>query len=299
MSQPALSLQIKELEKRLGLPLLHRSTRHVELTNEGALLLNEAERVIEESDHLKLKVQTLRKQNQGVLKLGAAFYTIDISERVELIERFMEQHPTARLDVQTKWQVELMESMTAHRLDLAVVIGRPVAEDQSLQARRGELVFPAEFPRVTLRVEPIELLVPIELDISRMDSIPVERLKGVKVALMGAYHGDIIVGPLRTILVNAGAQPFTPPEGNAVAVERYGRQFRMPAMTMGWFGQDPRLADMVRRPIRGFNLNTELALLSNADKGNALAHEFFGLASHWSIGQHPVQPGLRPEPSVK
>jgi len=151
MSQPALSLQIKELEKRLGLALLHRSTRHVELTNEGNLLLNEAERVIQESDHLKLKVQSLRKQSQGVLKLGAAFYTIDISERVELIERFMAEHPAARLDVQTKWQVELMESMTAHRLDLAVVIGRSVGGDQSLQARRGELVFPAEFPRVFAR----------------------------------------------------------------------------------------------------------------------------------------------------
>jgi hypothetical protein len=292
MSQPALSLQIKELEKRLGLSLLHRSTRHVELTNEGTLLLTEAERVIEESDRLKLKVQTLRKQSQGVLKLGAAFYTIDIAERVGLIERFMAEHPTARLDVQTKWQVELMEAMATNRLDLAVVIGRPVEQDQTLQSRRGELVFPAEFPRVTLRSERIELLVPIELDIARMDSIPVERLKGVKVALMGAYHGDIIVGPLKTMLANAGAQPFTPPEGNAVAVERYGRQFRIPAMTMGWFGQDPRLADMVRRPIKGFNLNTELALLSNADKGNALAHEFFRLASHWS-GLSPTRVAAR------
>jgi hypothetical protein len=87
------------------------------------------------------------------------------------------------------------------------------------------------------------------------------------------------------LLADAGAQPFTPPEGNAVAVERYGRQFRIPAMTMGWFGQDPRLADMVRRPIEGFDLNTELALLSNADKGNALALEFFDLASHWSTSK--------------
>jgi hypothetical protein len=282
MSQPALSLQIKELEKRLGLNLLHRSTRHVELTHEGTLLLAEAERVIEESDRLKLKVQTLRKQSQGSLRLGAAFYTIDITERVGLIERFMAEHPTARLDVQTKWQVELMEAMSTNRLDLAVVIGRPVGHDESSQSRRGELVFPAEFPRVTLRSERIELLVPIELDIARMDSIPVERLEGVKVALMGAYHGDTIVGPLKALLSNAGALPFTPPEGNAVAVERYGRQFRIPAMTMGWFGQDPRLADMVRRPIAGFNLITELALLNNADKGNSLAHKFFELASHWS-----------------
>ena len=42
IKQPPLSLQIRQLEQEVGTPLLHRLTRGVELTEAGALLLEEA-----------------------------------------------------------------------------------------------------------------------------------------------------------------------------------------------------------------------------------------------------------------
>lgn len=50
LSQPALSTQMKALEKELGRQLFIRHSRHLELTPEGRLLRERAERIVEMSD---------------------------------------------------------------------------------------------------------------------------------------------------------------------------------------------------------------------------------------------------------
>ena len=46
IKQPPLSLQIRQLEREIGTPLLRRETRGVKLTETGALLLEEARRIL-------------------------------------------------------------------------------------------------------------------------------------------------------------------------------------------------------------------------------------------------------------
>ena len=50
IAQPALSAQLSRIERRLGAPLLRRSTRSVELTPAGEALLARARRVLAEAD---------------------------------------------------------------------------------------------------------------------------------------------------------------------------------------------------------------------------------------------------------
>ena len=52
VDQSALSRQIRRLERDLGVQLFHRSTRRVELTPAGRLLLPEAQRTIEQCQRL-------------------------------------------------------------------------------------------------------------------------------------------------------------------------------------------------------------------------------------------------------
>ena len=111
LTQPALSSQIRSLEARLGFALCHRTTRRVALTDRGSALLPAARRLIEEGRRLDALAAELRGAPRRKLTLGAAFYTIDIPERVRLLEGFFERHADVALDVSPAWQREVVEDL--------------------------------------------------------------------------------------------------------------------------------------------------------------------------------------------
>jgi DNA-binding transcriptional LysR family regulator len=53
IKQPALSLQIRQLEREMGTPLFRRETRGVKLTESGALLPDEARRILDQVERTK------------------------------------------------------------------------------------------------------------------------------------------------------------------------------------------------------------------------------------------------------
>jgi DNA-binding transcriptional LysR family regulator len=265
LTQPALSSQIRSLEARLGLVLFDRTTRRVALTPAGAALLPAARRLVEDGQRLAVLAADLRGAPRRKLTLGAAFYTIDIPERVTLLEGFFAAHPEVALDVSPAWQRELVAELQAGRLDLALLIGMPVPRAQLAHELAAiatvEILYPDDLPRMVLRREPVELLVPRESPLAALAEVPLAAMAGQRVAMLGENHGLAVVEPIRHWLAEAGALPVVPPEPHGIGVERYGRQFRIPAITLGWFGGGGPADDMVRRPLAGLALATELALL--------------------------------------
>lgn len=65
ISQPALSLTVSELEKRLGVPLFHRTTRMVQPTEIGEAFLGGIARVLDELDTMVRDVQDLGRSRRG------------------------------------------------------------------------------------------------------------------------------------------------------------------------------------------------------------------------------------------
>ena len=65
ISQPALSLTVADLEKRLGVPLFHRTTRMVEPTEIGEAFLGGVARVLDELDPMVRDVQDLGRSRRG------------------------------------------------------------------------------------------------------------------------------------------------------------------------------------------------------------------------------------------
>ena len=67
MSQPPLSNQIKTLEEELGVQLFIRGKRHLELTEEGTLLLRRAVQIQELADKTRQEISSLREDRKSVV----------------------------------------------------------------------------------------------------------------------------------------------------------------------------------------------------------------------------------------
>jgi Transcriptional regulator len=70
VSQPALGLQIRELEADLGVQLFHRRSRGMELTPAGKELLGRAERVFQDLEDARQAIRSFAQRPRRILSLG-------------------------------------------------------------------------------------------------------------------------------------------------------------------------------------------------------------------------------------
>jgi DNA-binding transcriptional LysR family regulator len=275
ITQPALSAQLRQLEERLELTLFERSTRRVSLTSAGARLLAAARALLAESDRFAELAAEIRGAPKRPLIFGAALYTLAIPERQTLIDAFLAQRPNQPFEVAPFWQRDMVRALLREEADLALMVGVAVPLSQWRAERMAEVAFPDSLPRLVLREQRVSLLVPRESPLAGHEEIPASQLAGVEIAMLGPSHGSAIIDPLQATLGVAGARLCVPPEPHAIGVERYGRQFRMPAVCLGWFESEAGpYPDMVRRPVTGLTLTTELALISSASPSDP-ATDFF------------------------
>ena len=70
VAQPALGLQIRQLEQELGTELLLRHSRGVVLTTAGRLLLDRAHRILQDVEDTKRDIRAMSGSDQEILSLG-------------------------------------------------------------------------------------------------------------------------------------------------------------------------------------------------------------------------------------
>ena len=129
ISVSGVSRALNRLEQKLGATLLRRTTRRLELTEEGKTLLEHCRRILAAVEEAEEAMLDRHNQPQGRLRINAApsFMQFVI---VPLIGEFRASYPGITLELDTHDRfVDLLEQ----RVDLAVRIGE--LEDSSLHAR--------------------------------------------------------------------------------------------------------------------------------------------------------------------
>lgn len=126
ISQPALSLQIKELEALMGAPLVERSARHIRLTPLGESFLARAKDIIVRVDELENLVRSSRDLLTGRLRLGV-IPTVAPYLLADVISALTIRFPDLDLQPREAITQSLVESLLAGRLDFAIV-ALPVSE---------------------------------------------------------------------------------------------------------------------------------------------------------------------------
>lgn len=71
LTPPAVSKRLAQMEQRLGVRLLNRTTRSISLTSEGELYLNNAQRILGEIDEMERQVSSRRAMPKGLLRVNA------------------------------------------------------------------------------------------------------------------------------------------------------------------------------------------------------------------------------------
>jgi DNA-binding transcriptional LysR family regulator len=171
IAQSALSQQVARLERELGVELLRRTTRRVEVTEAGELVLERARRALAEVDCVRADVDALRGLVRGTLRLGGV-PPVGPVHPAALIAEFSRAHPGVAITVREDVAFTLLAQLRGGGLDLVMALVDPDALDG--------------LDGVRLVDEELVLIAPLNHRLARAKRVPVERLAREALVAFGA-----------------------------------------------------------------------------------------------------------------
>ena len=126
ISQPALSMQIKEMEADLGVALFERGPRHVRLTRFGEEFAPRVRDILRSVDEVSDLARLSQNTLSGRLRIGV-IPTIAPYLLPSFIGQLTHDHPTLDLQIRETLTPRLIEELAQGRIDAAIV-ALPVSE---------------------------------------------------------------------------------------------------------------------------------------------------------------------------
>jgi DNA-binding transcriptional LysR family regulator len=130
VSKAAVSRYVNDLESRLGVRLLHRTTRKLSLTEEGDVFYVRCKTLLGDLDEAEAEITSRSGQASGWLKINAPV-TFGVLHLAPLWGQFRERHPKVSLDVTL---ADRVVDLVEEGYDLAVRVARMA--DSSLITRK-------------------------------------------------------------------------------------------------------------------------------------------------------------------
>ena len=162
-AQPSLSQQIKDLEEDVGVKLLHRTKRKVELTEEGAVFLEQARLTLAQADKAVAMARQVSQAKQQMLRIGFV--------------------PVAEMKIFPY----VLPNLRVQNSDLKIELLSMNNSDQSRAIKKGELDI--TFTRQNLQSdeiesqfvlrEPLIFILPKDHPLAKYERIPVKALNGI------------------------------------------------------------------------------------------------------------------------
>lgn len=261
ISQPALSAQMRELERQLGFTLFHRTTRRVTLTREGRIFLDYARRMVVETEWM---LRASREICGRPLLIGVPHHSYLMPDRVALTDSFVEQRTERPVRIATRHPRQLVEELSENVLDAALML--------TVSGNDGHLAFdhqPADLQMLHLGRRPVAIAVPEGHDLARHAQLTVAELRGRTIFIFSHTHGVSVSEAVTRGLAAVGADVSHAPEGDSVSVHRHASRVGGLCVDLGWFAQpfaQPGVAAMRALPV-DWALATDLILLHRPDPG--------------------------------
>ncbi|MBM7328000.1 LysR family transcriptional regulator [Agrobacterium sp. S2] len=116
--QPALSMQIRSMEDELGTPLFTRTSRKVELTEAGEILVAEARRTIGQAERAKELVIKSAKGELGSIRIGFSGNASFVGKLIDDLKLFHRQSPDVEIELHEMAPREQADAIFAGELDI-------------------------------------------------------------------------------------------------------------------------------------------------------------------------------------
>jgi DNA-binding transcriptional LysR family regulator len=266
MQQPHLSQRIKAIEEALGVQLLRRKARGVELTQAGQVLLDHAHAMLAQQDRTIEATQRAARGEQGRLRVGVT-PTGPFHPLVPLsIRMFRSEFPLVSLTIEECLRAELLERLGRGQVDVAF-LRAPMADRREFTVR-------------ALLTEPMVVALPREHVLARKPAgaIALKSLADEAFVMYARQQGPAIYQATIAACLNAGFNPRLGQEApritSALTLVAAGLGVSVVPASM----QTMRMHGVVYRPIRGgAGPKVVLNLASRRDDSSPAVRNFLGL----------------------
>jgi len=130
IAKSAVSRRLADLESRLGVQLLNRTTRRINLTDSGRQFYQRCQSILAELEDSEQQVSDVHKELSGTIRIAAPL-SFGIQHLSPVLDNFLKQHPELNLDLNLN---DHMTNLMDEGVDLGIRIGN--LQDSSLIARR-------------------------------------------------------------------------------------------------------------------------------------------------------------------
>jgi DNA-binding transcriptional LysR family regulator len=191
IAQPPLSQQVRRLEAELGVQLLQRTSRRVDLTDAGRLFLVEARRTLAQADRAARVAVRAQRGELGRLTIGyMASAELTVFPRV--LPAFRKRYPDVDLVLQILAPREQFQRLRAGRLDVGFV---------RLPARDRRLAIVPVFR------EPLVAVLPEDHTLARQRTVSLRSLRDETFVLFPREHSPAYYDSLMEICRESNVEP--------------------------------------------------------------------------------------------
>ncbi len=124
LTQPALSRQVARLEEELGVRLLVRNGRGVEVTEAGQSLAEHAQIILDQVEQVRADMSQRQQSPRGKITVGLP-PRVALTITTELVMSFRERFPDAAISIAEALSIPLREWLISGRVDIAVLFDPP------------------------------------------------------------------------------------------------------------------------------------------------------------------------------
>ncbi|MFP8575496.1 LysR family transcriptional regulator [Klebsiella pasteurii] len=191
MSQPPLSIHIKDLEQQLGTLLFVRHSRSVALTHAGRILMEESRRLLSSAHQALARVEQIGRGEAGRVELGV-IGTAMWGKMRPVMRRFLKEHPN--VEVLFRENMPAMQMAMLERRELDAGIWRMATAPST------------GFTSLRLHESSFLVAVPEEHPLAARKAIPLAALRNEYFVTMPSIHTDWTF--LQRVCQSAGFSPM-------------------------------------------------------------------------------------------